>query len=260
MANRTIAIGDIHGCRDSLAALIDAIQPAPDDTLIALGDVIDRGPDSRGVLDRLISLAACCRLISLLGDHEEMLADALHDGTARRKWLGCGGAETVRSYGWLPGGPRLALTEWIPENHRAFLAAFRPYHETGTHLFLHAGYLPELPMSHQPGQALRRRVTDAQTAVPHRSGKVAVVGHTAQLSGEVLDLGFLVCIDTNCVRGGWLTALDTSTGQVWQADRAGRLRAGSGRVAVAPIQTDTPLVSDDVEQNAGPTRSPSGRG
>ncbi len=68
-------------------------------------------------------------------------------------------------------------------------------------------------------------MTDAATAVPHHSGKVAVVGHSPQQSGEVLDLGFLVCIDTNCVRGGWLTALDVGTGQVWQADCAGRLRA-----------------------------------
>lgn len=51
-----------------------------------------------------------------------------------------------------------------------------------------------------------------------------MVGHTPQLSGEVLDLGSLVCIDTNCARGGWLTALDTTMGRVWQADRAGRLR------------------------------------
>jgi serine/threonine protein phosphatase 1 len=76
-----------------------------------------------------------------------------------------------------------------------------------------------------------RVVTDAQRAVPHCPGKVAVVGHTAQLAGEVLDLGFLVCIDTNCARGGWLAALDTNSGRLWQADRAGRLRVGSGRIA-----------------------------
>jgi serine/threonine protein phosphatase 1 len=67
-------------------------------------------------------------------------------------------------------------------------------------------------------------VTNAGTARAHCSGKVAVVGHTPQLSGEILDLGFLICIDTNCAHGGWLTALDTTTGRVWQADRAGRLR------------------------------------
>jgi serine/threonine protein phosphatase 1 len=88
-------------------------------------------------------------------------------------------------------------------------------------------------MDQQPGLALRWRVTDASTAARHRSGKVAVVGHTPQLDGDVLDLGFLVCIDTNCARGGWLTAMDTDTGQVWQADGAGRIRARS-RVEVDP--------------------------
>jgi serine/threonine protein phosphatase 1 len=224
MAGRTIAIGDIHGCRDALVTLIDAVGPGPDDTLVTLGDHIDRGPNSRDVLDQLIALAGRCRLVPLLGDHEEMLVDALGDTTALRRWLTCGGAETLRSYGWAPGGPRQALADWIPEQHRAFLASCRPYHETSTHLFVHAGFLPELPMDQQPGQALRWRVTDARTAVRHRSGKVAVVGHTPQLAGEVLDLGFLICIDTNCARGGWLTALDTGTGRVWQADRAGRLR------------------------------------
>ena len=226
MAGRTIAIGDIHGCSDALAALIDAIGPGPEDTVVTLGDHVDRGPDSRGVLDRLIALAGRSRLVPLLGDHEEMLLDALRDTPALRRWLTCGGTETLRSYGWARGRPRRALAGWIPPRHREFLAGCRPYHETATHLFVHAGFLPELPMEQQPGQALRWRVTDAQTASPHCSGKVAVVGHTPQLSGEVLDLGFLVCIDTNCARGGWLTALDTNTGHVWQADRAGRLRAG----------------------------------
>ena len=223
---RTIAIGDIHGCSAALAALVDAIAPGPEDTVVALGDYIDHGPDSRGVLDRLIRVAGRCRLVPLLGNHEEMLLNALGDRAHLEGWLRCGGAQTVRSYGWAPGGPRRRLADWIPEPHREFLAGCRPYYETATHLFVHAGFVPELPMAEQTGLALRWRVTDARTAVPHGSGKVAVVGHTPQRSGEVLDLGFLVCIDTNCARGGWLTALDTGTGRVWQADRAGRLRAG----------------------------------
>jgi serine/threonine protein phosphatase 1 len=227
MAGRTIAIGDIHGCLNPLLALVDAIGPGREDTLIVLGDFIDRGPDSRGVLDRLITLAGRCRLVPLLGNHEEALLDALRDVTALRRWLALGGVDTLRSYGWVSGGPRRALADWIPDRHREFLAGCRPYHETATHLFLHAGFVPELPLDPQPGEALRWRVTDASVARRHCSGKVAVVGHTPQLSGEVLDLGFLVCIDTNCNRGGWLTALDvtTSTGRVWQADRTGRLRS-----------------------------------
>lgn len=225
MAGRTIAVGDIHGCLDALNALIEAIAPCRADTLVTLGDLIDRGPHSRGVLDRLIALTGRCRLAPLLGDHEEMLLNALADFTALKKWLTCGGAETLRSYGWAPGGPRRAVGDWIPERHRRFLAGCLPYYETQKHLFVHAGYLPDLPMAKQPGQALRWRVTDARTAVPHCSGKVAVVGHTPQRSGEVLNLGFLIDIDTNCARGGWLTAMDVDTSHLWQADRNGKLRA-----------------------------------
>jgi serine/threonine protein phosphatase 1 len=116
------------------------------------------------------------------------------------------------------------VADWIPPRHREFLAACRSYHETATHLFVHAGYVPEVPLEEQPAVALRWRVTDAATARPHCSGKVAVVGHTPQHSGEVLDLGFLLCIDTNCHRGGWLTAVDVNSRQVWQADQQGRLR------------------------------------
>jgi serine/threonine protein phosphatase 1 len=226
MAARTIAIGDIHGCSAALGALIDAIAPGAGDTIVPLGDYIDRGPNSRGVLERLIALGARCRLVPLLGDHEEMLLDAIRDSACLKKWLTCGGADTLRSYGWTPGSHRRRVADWIPEAHRVFLNSCVPYHETATHLFIHAGYVPELPMDQQPALALRWRVTDAGTTRPHCSGKIAIVGHTRQASGEVLDLGFLSCIDTNCVRGGWLTALDVNAGSVWQADRAGKLRIG----------------------------------
>jgi serine/threonine protein phosphatase 1 len=224
MPGRTIAIGDIHGCRLALTTLLDAIAPTPDDTLVTLGDYIDRGPDSRGVLDEVIALSGRCRLVPLLGNHEEMLLLGQINSDVLKSWLSCGGVEAVRSYGWTPGGPRRSLTEWIPKRHWDFLARCLHYHETDTHIFLHAGYVPNLPLKEQPAVALRWRVTDARTAVPHQSGKIAVVGHTPQRSGNVLDLGFLICIDTDCCRGGWLTGLDVQTGQVWQADNNGRLR------------------------------------
>jgi serine/threonine protein phosphatase 1 len=224
MAGRIIAIGDIHGCFDALVALIDAIQPTPQDTLIPLGDYIDRGPASNQVLDRLIRLAKSCKLVPLLGNHEEMLLDALKDISHLRKWLECGGSTTLRSYGWAPGSTRRALKDWIPNAHLQFLANCLPFYETDSHIFVHGGVLPELPMNQQPREALLWKVTNAQTATPHDSGQTVVVGHTSQLSGEVLDLGFLINIDTNCHRGGYLTALDITTRQVWQANSEGKLR------------------------------------
>jgi serine/threonine protein phosphatase 1 len=79
-------------------------------------------------------------------------------------------------------------------------------------------------MNHQTGEDLRWKFTDPVWARAHYSGKVAIVGHTPQRSGEILDLGFLKCIDTNCYAGKWLTALDVHSGQVWQANQKGELR------------------------------------
>src|SRR3954465_12751867 len=115
MIPRTIAIGDIHGCSAALDALLDAIRPRPEDTIVTLGDYIDRGPDSRGVLDLLIDLGRRCRLVPLLGNHDEML---LGVRTSRHpiSWLvGMGGNATLDSY-----GPARDLS-LIPAEHFEFL-------------------------------------------------------------------------------------------------------------------------------------------
>lgn len=227
MVARTIAIGDIHGCADALAALLAAIEPSSENVIITLGDHIDRGLNTRSVLDQLLILSGRCHLIPLLGNHEEALLDALGDRNALRRWLSLGGTDTLRSYGWTPGSSRRALADWFPQSHQDFLARCQSYYETPGQVFTHAGLVADLPIAEQPALALRWRVTNAATAQPHESGKVVIVGHTPQPSGEILDLGFLVCIDTNCVRGGWLTALDTTTGQLWQVSKSGRLRIGA---------------------------------
>lgn len=224
MPGRIIAIGDIHGCSKALRALINVIAPDSDDTVVILGDFIDRGPDSCSVVNFLMAISQRCQLVPLLGDHEEMLLNALDSIPAMQKWMSCGGAETLRSYGCATGGGHCTITDWIPESHWAFLRSCGTYLETKNYIFMHANFLPELPMEQQPRMALFWRVTHAETSVPHYSGKTVVVGHTPQRSGEVLDLGFLVCIDTNCVRGGWLSALDVSNRVVWQADNDERTR------------------------------------
>ena len=86
-----LAIGDIHGCSAALDALIGALAPAPDDVIITLGDYINRGPDSRRVLDRLIDLGRRCRLLPLLGNHEEMPFEALAGSYRLDYFLGIGG-------------------------------------------------------------------------------------------------------------------------------------------------------------------------
>jgi serine/threonine protein phosphatase 1 len=77
MPSRTIAIGDIHGCATALKTLVQAIAPGPADTLIPLGDVIDRGPQSRQVIEQLLELRARCQLRPVLGNHEEMLLNVV---------------------------------------------------------------------------------------------------------------------------------------------------------------------------------------
>jgi len=131
---RTIAIGDIHGCSAALDALLEAIRPRHDDCIITLGDYINRGPDSRGVIERLIDLAHRCRLVPLLGNHEEMLFEALADSYPLHYFLGVGGDDTLDSYG---PGRDLSL---IPDDHIKFLKSGLDYRETETHIFVHASY------------------------------------------------------------------------------------------------------------------------
>ena len=133
---RTIAIGDIHGCSAALEALMEAIRPLPADTIVTLGDYIDRGPDSRGVLDRLIALSHHCRPVPLLGNHDQLLLD-VRSGKYPIGWLlDMGGTATLDSYG---PGYDLGL---IPNAHYGFLEGCLPFHETPTHIFVHANYDP----------------------------------------------------------------------------------------------------------------------
>lgn len=223
---RIIAIGDIHGCDHALSTLLNEIQPRPDDSFIVLGDVIDRGPNSNNVIARLLELADDHRVVFIQGDHEELLLSSLSDSTELPRWLRNGGAATLRSYGWVSGGPRRSLHHWIPDRHLAFVQQSVRYHEMEKFIFLHAGYEPDLPMDCQKDLALRWRISD-QRSQPHCSEKTVIMGHNAQKSGSILDLGFLVCIDTNCVRGGWLTALDVVSGTIWQTTQTGDVRRTS---------------------------------
>jgi serine/threonine protein phosphatase 1 len=216
---RTIAIGDIHGCSAALDALLDAIRPRPDDTIVTLGDYINRGPNSRGVLERLIKLSSQCRLIPLLGNHDQMLLEA-RSGVHPTTWLGMGGVATLDSYG---PGRDLSL---IPNEHFEFLEGCQEFHETDRHIFVHANYYPDLAMSEQPVMMLRWESLREATPGPHESGKTVIVGHTSQKGGEILDLGHLKCIDTFCYGGGWLTALDVTTGEIFQSKQSGEVRLG----------------------------------
>ncbi len=216
---RTIAIGDIHGCSIAFAALIEAIDLQLQDTIVALGDFVDRGIDSRGVLEQLIALQSKCNLVPILGNHDEMMLHARDGKSDFQFWLNCGGDTALDSYG---STSQLSL---IPKSHFRFLESCLPYYETETHIFVHANYKPNIPLDQLDDHTLRwLSLRDYVPPSRHCSGKTFVVGHTPQ--PEVLDLGHLICIDTGCCGGGWLTALDVSTKQVWQVNERGRSNCG----------------------------------
>jgi serine/threonine protein phosphatase 1 len=214
---RTIAIGDIHGCDAALTAILAAVAPATDDTIVVLGDFVDRGPNTCGVIEQLLELSRRCQLVTLLGNHEEMLLLARDDDLELRAWLQFGGRETLESYG-------VTQLTGVPDGHIRFITNCRQFFENDTHLFVHASYLADKEPKEFPPHVLRWESLWERIPPPHHSGKKVVVGHTALQEGEVFDLGYLTCIDTYCYGGGWLTALEPATGTRWQADRAGNLR------------------------------------
>ncbi|PWB80029.1 MAG: serine/threonine protein phosphatase [Candidatus Methylomirabilota bacterium] len=186
------AIGDIHGCLDPLRRLIAQIRLSETDEVIFLGDYIDRGPDSRGVMDYLLTLSG--RYTFLMGNHERMFLDFLQ-GKERALFLYNGGTATLDSYGGL---------RQIPAAHLAFLDRLRLYHETPEYFFVHAGIRPEIPLQAQDERDLLW-IREEFYAYAGRFPKTVVFGHTPMR--EALIEADRIGIDTACVYGNKLTCL-----------------------------------------------------
>lgn len=180
-----LAIPDIHGYRtelDRVLALADA-QCGPEARIVFLGDLTDRGPDSRGVIDRLIEgIGAGRDWVVLRGNHDQMFLDFLRDPGPGARWLSenIGGRETLFSYG---AGEAMADRDWpavagcVPAAHRAFLESLPEYHETESQFFVHAGIRPGVPLAEQQREDLlwiRQEFHDD----PRDHGKLIVHGHT----------------------------------------------------------------------------------
>lgn len=220
MTGRLIAIGDIHGCDVALESLLGAIEPRADDTIVTLGDYVDRGRNSRRVLEQLIELQGKCRLVPLLGNHDEMMLDTFVHNKSPTDWIRFGASDTLDSYGF-QGDPAA-----VPREHLDFLRGCVDYFEGEQHFFVHANYRPDSPLSRQPIYDLRWLKLRESQPGPHLSGKIAIVGHSANKSGDIVRLPHLICIDTYCYGGGWLTALDTDSYSYWQADLSGTIQRG----------------------------------
>jgi serine/threonine protein phosphatase 1 len=218
---RNLAIGDIHGCRKALTVLLDVVAPSSDDTIVTLGDYVDRGPDSSGVIELLIDLDKSHKLVPLRGNHEIMMLDSREKNSWFHPWLSYGGEETLASYS-LPTDDAGSLAE-IPDPHIDFLEnRLLPYYECESHFFVHAHVEADKALAEQSDSSLYwRKYINPE---PHCSGKIMVCGHSAQRSGRPAHNDSSVCIDTWAHGEGWLTCLEVESGTVWQANEAGETR------------------------------------
>lgn len=206
----TFAIGDIHGCRQSLSALLGMLENRAselslDPTYVFLGDYIDRGPDSRGVIDDLISLSSRKKCVFLKGNHEDMSERP----SLYQTWMWNGGIQTLDNY------EGFTLTQ----EHRDWISDLKIYHEDEDRIFVHAGLMPGI---------LPSEVDEEDTAdvflwirgeflkTDYDWGKLVVHGHTPTpwhdkdgFSGKQNRIN----LDTGAVFGGKLTAAEFRPGQ-----------------------------------------------
>ena len=213
---RQFAIGDIHGCSIALERIDRDLRFGPDDLVVTLGDYVDRGPDSKGVIDYLIGLRSRCRLITLRGNHEIMMIRAREDRSALMEWMSCGGDATLESYG-------CRTFDDIPASHWSFLERTVSYHEEDRNFYVHANAYPQFSLPEQPDYMLFWEFFGDPS--PHQSGRRMICGHTAQKSGKPKNVGHAVCIDTHAHAGGWLTCMESRTGLYWQANQKNDCRA-----------------------------------
>jgi serine/threonine protein phosphatase 1 len=213
---RLYAIGDIHGCDDKLALLHQRIaadlaaRPVPDHRIIHIGDYGDRGPNSAGVVERLLKMSGDPRVVCLRGNHDQMWLDFIADpDVTGQMFLRFGGKETLRSYGI---GNRAKnyhqLAEMfaaaLPETHRAFLRGLNSSVRFGDYFFAHAGVRPGVPLDQQSPQDLSW-IRDEFLADTRDLGAVVVHGHTVTASMAPEIYPNRIAIDTGAVFGGPLT-------------------------------------------------------
>ena len=206
------AIGDIHGRDDLLAGLhatiaeeLSAETPqARQATIVYLGDYVDRGRDSRAVIDRLLdSPVPGAKSVFLKGNHEDAMLRFLAGQESSESWLTIGGGATVRSYGVslksadgaaVPHAAiRAQLAEAIPERHLTFLKSLTLTHEAGDYLFVHAGIRPGLPFEDQSPRDLLWIRSEFLTS-KRNHGKIVVHGHSS--GGNTVVKRNRICVDT----------------------------------------------------------------
>jgi serine/threonine protein phosphatase 1 len=223
---RVYAVGDVHGCLEQLAALHGLIaqdlaaRPIAEAELVHLGDLVDRGPDSAGVVDLLSAGSPIAGLtcVTLMGNHEQMMLAALSAGEAGPAglWMDNGGGPTLRSWGVPLGTASSAWAGHIPARHLRFLRALVLTHRVGPYFFVHAGVRPGIPLPLQAPDDLLW-IREPFLSFAGDLGAVVVHGHTPRAEPEVRRNR--IGIDTAAVLGGQLTCV------VLEADRLAFLQA-----------------------------------
>ncbi len=215
MTGRTLAIGDVHGCYRALATLLELISITPADTVVFLGDVIDRGPSSKQVVDRIITLRDECKVVFIMGNHEEMMRDAISGRGLLNAWLDVGGQAMLDSYG--------GSADDISPEHIRFLISASPFWETDSEIFIHTNLESQVSLPNQSSDFLRWKHLGGLEP-PHISGKRIICGHTSQTDGVPLVFDGWVCIDTFPHGGKWLTCFDVESDHIFQASENGETR------------------------------------
>ena len=201
---RTYAIGDIHGCLDKLEGLVKRCQSdAKDESakFVFLGDFIDRGPDSRGVVQYLIDFQARRpgQAICLCGNHEDLALNAIDDTRQIDQWVVYnGGDKALRSYG-------VKSPSELPQDHVAWLRALPTHHDDGLRFFVHAGVNPDRPLDRQDRHDLLW-IREPFLSNTRDFGRFIVHGHTPLNTGAPDLRRNRVNLDTAAVLGGPLTA------------------------------------------------------
>jgi serine/threonine protein phosphatase 1 len=230
VSGRLFAIGDIHGCLRELEALVSGLPLAAGDTVCCVGDYIDRGRDSKGVIDFLLAARtrADVRWVFLRGNHEDMcLAFLGRPGRWGESWIQNGGGAALRSYGLPERAAPAALEAAMPESHLAFLESLERAYAWPGYRLVHAGIRPGLPWEQQTDQDLFW-IREEFIMHPHALPETIVYGHTPSREVHV-DLPYKLGIDTGCVYGGALTALELPDGVLHQ------VRAGEQAVRRRPL-------------------------
>lgn len=205
---KTFAIGDIHGCYDKLCVLLERLPYTPNrDQLVFLGDYINRGKESKQVLELLCKLKRHDpNVITLMGNHEYLLLEYHRSGDQillpYLRAMGTG--ETLASYG-ADAAFNLQALDFLPREHLHLLNALLPYWENDQYIFVHAGLEPDLPLAENDLASLCE-VRDSFFSTEHHLGKKVILGHTPFELPLVTQTK--ICIDTGAVYNNMLTAIE----------------------------------------------------